>query len=863
MKLNQIRDEFLKYFESKGHKLIPSSSLIIKDDPSLLFTNAGMNQFKNVFLGLEERSYKKATSCQKCVRAGGKHNDLENVGFTYRHHTFFEMLGNFSFGDYFKKEAITYAWDFLLNTLKIDRNKLYATVYKDDLEAYKIWEKEIGLSKDRIFKFGEKDNFWSMADTGPCGPCSEIFYDHGKEFACSDKCNVGCSCDRFVEIWNLVFMQYNRDESGKLTPLPKPSVDTGAGLERLAAVMQGVANNYDIDVFTDIKKEIASLLKETKIKDHSSYNVIADHIRTIVFLISDGCMPSNEGAGYVLRRIIRRAIRHGSKIGFKEPFLFNIVDKVISIMSDTYKDLKKSKSLIKEILKKEEENFLALLSSGVSLLNKEIKNSIIISGDVAFKLYDTYGFPIDLTVMIAKENNLQVDIDCFNKLMEKQRVLARSSKSEKGSTLSDKEIEILKTEKIKSCSLAYENYKLNSKSLIIIKEDNKVKELKKGDKGFIVFDKTPFYPTSGGQISDTGFIYKNDKKVGKVTDVIKSINIVHEVEALENICLDDYVLIVDNIRRKKISKNHTATHMLHFLLRKYLGSHIKQAGSNVFEDGFTFDFNHFDKIDEEILNKIEEELNEWILKAQDLNVKIMPYDEAISKGACAFFTDKYQDEVRVVSVGESIELCGGLHVENTSDVGVFKIKSESSIASGIRRIEGLTSIEAYKFLTKKSDTLKNISNILKTPEINLISSVLELNSEFKKLKKQNEEFISKLSNIKLNSILDNVKKINGIKYLFINEPNLDLKTYVESIRAKNEDLVSLLISKDGSNLSYVSYVSSSVSDKISAVELIKLVSEYLGGKGGGKNDLARGGGGDASKLSTLESVVEKYINTKL
>jgi len=881
LKIEEVRSLFLKYFKDKGHTVVPSSGLVPKKDPTLLFTNAGMNQFKDVFLGLDTRDYKRAVSCQKCVRAGGKHNDLEQVGFTYRHHTFFEMLGNFSFGDYFKKDAIKYAWELLTEYYKIPKEKLYATVYKDDDEAFDIWHKEIGLSKDRIFKFGDKDNFWSMGETGPCGPCSEIFYDHGPGHGCGKKdCTVGCECDRYVEIWNLVFMQYNRDDKGKLTPLPKPSIDTGAGLERLTAVMQGVASNYDIDIFVELKKEIQkeAQIKLSDKKVESSYNAIADHLRSIAFLISDGCFPSNEGAGYVLRRIIRRAIRHGRTIGFDAPFLYKKINKVAELMDNAYPELKKHESEIQRILKAEEEKFYETLDKGLTLLDKEIaslKKGGELKGETAFKLYDTYGFPLDLTQLICKEKGIHVDEGGFNKEMDKQKKMARDARSKGSDEIShikDADIELLKKHfgEIESCFIGYDSTTSKSKCLKIINKGKFVDSLFENEPGIVIFDSTPFYAESGGQASDHGVIRHKGEILAEVSMVQKPVGGIH-IHVLKNVKQTvelgkTYELEVSSEARALTARNHTATHMLHHLLRKELGPHVKQAGSLVTSKFFTFDFTHYEKAEEKILDKVEKELNHWILDSSEIVCKNMKYSEALKNGAIALFDEKYGDKVRVVKVGEkSTELCAGTHVNNTSEIGVFKIISEESVGAGLRRITATTSLNAYNELAEGYKIIKTLSRELKCAENELFDKASALMSDNKTLRKEIDKHKSGSAKGSLDEAVAKMDNVGGVKFIMSyvdNSSMKDLKEHSDYIKSKAPDAATFLYSAQEDKVSFISYVPASINGKVKASDIVKFVAEKVGGKGGGTPDFAQGGGGDINKLRSMHNEIKNFILKK-
>jgi alanyl-tRNA synthetase len=884
VKIEDVRKVFLNYFEKNGHTIVPSSSLIPRKDPTLLFTNAGMNQFKDVFVGVDTRNYNRATSCQKCVRAGGKHNDLENVGFTYRHHTFFEMLGNFSFGDYFKKDAARYAWDLLTKEYKIPPEKLYITVFKDDDEAFDIWHKEIGIPKDKIFRMGEKDNFWSMGDTGPCGPCSEIYYDHGLHHGCEKPdCKVGCDCDRYVEIWNLVFMQYNRDEKGKMTPLPKPSIDTGAGLERLAAVMQGVASNYDIDLFKILKQEIekSATVRLGDKKSESSYNAIADHLRSIAFLISDGCLPSNEGAGYVLRRIIRRAIRHGKVIGFEAPFLNKKIGKVVDLMGDTYPELKKTKVEMEKVVRIEEEKFFETLDKGLSILEKEMTAlgaGKMLKGEVAFKLYDTYGFPLDLTEMICKERGVSVDKDGFNTEMEKQKSMGRKSSSfaSKKETEFDQDLlsSEIKNKKIKPTEfLGYDAVTAKGKCLYALKENQLVHDVEGGHSAILIFDKTPFYAESGGQAYDTGEIRAGKDVVAEVIGVIKPINgvslhIVNVKSKLE--AGKEYELSINIKRRRLIQRNHTATHILHHLLRKHLGPHAKQAGSNVSDDLFRFDFTHYEAVPQELLAKIEDEFNDLILGAHDVNTKIMDYNEAVKNGAIALFDEKYDEKVRVVHVGDySVELCGGTHVKNTAEIGLFKIKGESSIGSGLRRIEALTSLEAYKAFAQDSSLIQSLIKETRSTREEFSGKIMGLFEENKGLRKEIDKLRAGSAKLVLDEAITSAKTIKNIKLIFSKVKDLggkELREGAEQIKGKTEDAVVILYSysKTNNSTSVVISIPKAILSNIKSTDVMAVISSSTNCKGGGSPAFAQGAGsGDIEKdIESLKDAITTLIINK-
>ncbi len=879
LKIEKVRSLFLEYFKKNSHTIVPSSNLLPRKDPTLLFTNAGMNQFKDVFLGMDVRDYKRATSCQKCVRAGGKHNDLENVGFTYRHHTFFEMLGNFSFGDYFKKEAIQFAWELLTKTYGIPEEKLYVTVYNDDDEAFDIWHKHMGIPKEKIFKFGDKDNFWSMGDTGPCGPCSEIFYDHGPDHGCGKPgCTVGCDCDRFVEIWNLVFMQYNRDEKGTLTRLPKPSIDTGAGLERLAAVMQGVASNYDIDLFKDIKKEIEkdAKVKLSDKKFEASYNAVADHLRSIAFLIADQCFPSNEGAGYVLRRIIRRAIRHGKLLGFDAPFMYSKINKVIELMGSAYPELVKASKDIEKILKSEEEKFYETLDKGLTLLEKELSGLTggkVLAGGIAFKLYDTYGFPLDLTQMICKERGFNVDEAGFNSEMDKQRQMARDARGKNAVVASEiiaADIELLKRNfhEIKSEFVGYTDKKVSAKCLKIIKNGGFVEKLSKGENGVLIFDKTPFYAESGGQVNDTGAIKVNDDIIASIISVQKPVGGIH-LHVVDELTTDIKVGQIYNIEvsddiRKLIERNHTATHMLHYLLRKHLGEHVKQSGSLVNERFFTFDFSHYEKVTDEVIEKVEIDLNRWILSGEDVGFNYMKYDEAVKTGAMALFDEKYGDKVRVVKVGcLSTELCGGTHVSNTSEIGIFKIISEESTGAGIRRIRAVTSFNAYEELNGCSKLVKNVSKELKCAEAEVVEKAIMLIAEHRDTKKEIEKLQIENIEFVLKEAIEEAANKQMVVH-FINGASIkELKICTDILRSRAPEKVAVIFSLRDGQATYSAFVPKQLTSKVSARDIVSLIASTTGGKGGGSPEMAQGAGGTIKDTEELKKEIIKSISSKL
>ncbi|CAM3527465.1 alanine--tRNA ligase [Paraphotobacterium marinum] len=871
---NNLRKKFLSFFEKEGHTKVSSSSLVPQNDPSLLFTNAGMNQFKDVFLGKESRNYSKATSAQRCVRAGGKHNDLENVGFTARHHTFFEMMGNFSFGDYFKEEAIKLAWNFLTIELKLPEEKLLVTVYHDDQEAYDIWHNNIGLSKDKIIKIGDKgskyisDNFWQMGDTGPCGPSTEIFYDHGPSVFGDKPGTKDEDGDRYIEIWNIVFMQYNRSSKGEMTNLPKPSVDTGMGLERLSAILQGVHSNYEIDIFRELIEKSGRTLGLQSF-EHNSLKVIADHIRSITFLISDGVTPSNEGRGYVLRRIIRRAFRHGHKLGAKEAFLFKLVQSVIDVMSDVAKDIIHQKKKIESIIKREEENFEKTLDRGLLLLKNEmdkLSSGDNLSGDVAFKLYDTYGFPLDLTFDVLREKGLEVEEHRFNELMDIQKKRAKNQGKFNVNLDSTSIIEG------KSIFHGYEQDLLETEVKEIFDIDmNRLDSLSSGKEAYLVLLETPFYAESGGQVGDTGtirgkdncFIVSDTQKIGNIylhKGVIAS-GVVNKHEKV--------IAEIDVKHRNNIRLNHTATHLLHSALKQVIGDTVNQKGSLVKEDMLRFDFSSDTSLDNEQLLKVEDIVNNVIRKNIKVSTELMNIDDAKKKGALALFGEKYEEEVRVLSINDfSVELCGGTHVQRTGDIGLFKILSESGIASGIRRIEASTGEFALKHIQENSTVISRISNELKVDENTIFDKVSTLLKRNRSLEKE----VSQLNEAKVlnekSSLISNAVKYGDISLVVSNLGSVSsksLKQLVDDIKNEVNKVVVVLACVNSGKISLVAGVSNNITQIIKAGDIVRYVSEKIGGKGGGRPDFAQAGGTDLASLKdallSIPVYVEKSINS--
>lgn len=857
MKSSDLRQAFFDYFAARGHQVVESSSLVPANDPTLLFTNAGMVQFKDTFLGLEPRPYTRAVSSQRCVRAGGKHNDLENVGYTARHHTFFEMLGNFSFGDYFKREAIAYAWEFLTTVLKLPPERLWVTVYKDDDEAADIWLKELGVSAERFSRCGEKDNFWSMGDTGPCGPCTEIFYDHGASIAGGPPGSPDEDGDRYIEIWNLVFMQFNRDKEGHLHPLPKPSVDTGMGLERIAAVVQGVHTNYDIDIFQHLIRAICKLAPGIN-PEHASLKVIADHIRACSFLIADGVMPSNEGRGYVLRRIIRRAVRHGNKLGLPTPFFCNLVEPLIAVMGDAYPELISNKEQIERVLAQEENQFARTLEQGLRLLQEQIQtlDGKEITGEVAFKLYDTYGFPLDLTADIAREQGLTIDMQGFNQSMQHQRELSQSASQ----FTTDYSVSAQLSES--SRFHGYKEDSLHSKITALLSDSKKVNKLTKGAKGAVVLENTPFYAESGGQVGDHGKLI-DGQAVFRVDDTQRvGQAIVHYGELLEGVFVVNQQVkaTVDSARRDAIRLNHTATHLLHAALKNIVGSHVQQKGSLVDAERARFDFSHFEALSKAQLHQLEVLVNDRIRANDEVVTEIMSIDEAKKSGAVALFGEKYSESVRVLSLGDfSKELCGGTHASRTGDIGLFKITAEYGVASGVRRIELVTGSYALQWVNQHLDDLDEVAAMLKTTT----AKVSDKLSQFLHANKQQEKELARLS-AKLAAksgadLLGDVKKIGKVNLLVKQLDNMDgqaLRTTLDQLKSSLESAVIVLIAVEQDKMNVVAGVSKTL---LGQVPTAAMLVKHLCGKGGGREDMAQGGGRVPDDLDEKISQIQAMI----
>lgn len=842
-----VRKAYLEFFASKGHEIIPSAPLI-PDDASLLFTNAGMVPFKSIFTGAVPRPNPPIrTSCQTCIRAGGKHNDLDNVGYTARHHTFFEMLGNFSFGEYFKKEAIAYAWEFITCVLKLPKEKLYVSIYEKDDEAYELWQEHI--SKERIYRFGQKDNFWQMGETGPCGPCSEIYYDQGSEHFNGEQDYMGGDGDRFLEIWNLVFMQYERDKNGELKPLPKPSIDTGMGLERVIAIMEGKFSNYDTELFMPLINEVAKLCNKPYEYDKgASYRVISDHIRSVSFLLAQGLNFDKEGRGYVLRRILRRAVRHGYLLGIKEPFMYKLVDVLCEIMGYHYEYLNEKKAYIKELIKIEEERFLSTITAGLELFNAELKNTKdIFSGDVAFKLYDTYGFPLDLTADMLREKGLSVDSARFDELMQEQKMRAKASWKGSGDEVKeDGDFKVLLEEFGKNEFIGYDRLECEAKILALLDENYKrVGELKDNQTGFVMLDKTPFYANSGGQIGDKGIIEGNE-----VLDTRKYFELnLSKIIAKNAIKSGEIVKCKVSSLRLQIRRHHSATHLLHYALREILGSHIAQAGSSVEADKLRFDFSHPKALSADELTKIENLVNDLIQAGAEAKTEILNIDEAKKSGAIALFGEKYGDKVRVLSLGPSKELCGGTHVSNLSEIGCFFITRESGVSAGIRRIEAVCAGAGVKYGLHYRAQINELVNELKNAD--LLNAVKKLKAELKAAKNEAKN----ASNAK--SI--NASEHKGVK-LVISEFDGDIKAKIDELKNQNEKIIAVLAKVNDNKINLAVGIKGV---ELKANEIVAKLAPIIGGGGGGRADFATAGGKDASKLDQMLHEANKLITNSL
>lgn len=869
----EIRQAFLDFFHTKGHQIVPSSSLVPNNDPTLLFTNAGMNQFKDVFLGLDNRPYSRATTAQRCVRAGGKHNDLENVGYTARHHTFFEMLGNFSFGDYFKHDAINFAWELLTGEewFKLPKERLWVTVYATDDEAYDIWNKEIGIPKERIIRIGDNkgapfasDNFWQMGDTGPCGPCTEIFYDHGDHIWGGPPGSPEEDGDRYIEIWNIVFMQFNRQSDGTMDPLPKPSVDTGMGLERITAVLQHVNSNYDIDLFRSL---IASVAKVTNASDLSnkSLRVIADHIRSCSFLICDGVIPSNEGRGYVLRRIIRRAVRHGYMLGAKDTFFYKLVAPLIDVMADAGEELKRQQSMVEKVLKTEEEQFARTLERGLQLLDEELAQltSDVLPGETAFRLYDTYGFPLDLTADVCRERNIKVDEEGFELAMDEQRKRARES-SGFGTDYNS----LIKVDSRSEFS-GYEHEEQQGTINAIFHNGQSVTELKAGEEGIIFLNKTAFYAESGGQVGDKGLLSGKDSQF-EVTDTQKygkAIGHIGKVISGSFIVNHKINAAIDTARRDAIRLNHSATHLLHAALRQVLGTHVTQKGSLVNDKYLRFDFSHFEAVKPEQLREIEDIVNAQIRLNSPVVTELMDLEDAKEQGAMALFGEKYDERVRVLTMGDfSTELCGGTHASRTGDIGLFRIISESGTAAGVRRIEAITGVAAIESVHEQSDLISLVAQVLKSDGTNLVERIKTVQEKYRLLEKELQHLKDQQAAQESSSLGNQAKNVKGIKLLVreLNdvEPKM-LRTMVDDLKNQLGSAIIVLSTISDGKVSLIVGVTKDLTAKIKAGELISFVAQQIGGKGGGRPDMAQAGGTDVDALPVALASVDEWVESHL
>jgi alanyl-tRNA synthetase len=862
----ELREQFLRYFEAHGHTIVASSSLVPGNDPTLLFTNAGMVQFKDVFLGNDKRSYTRATTSQRCVRAGGKHNDLENVGYTARHHTFFEMLGNFSFGEYFKKDAIHYAWDFLTNVIGLPAEKLWVTVYADDDEAAAIWLEDIKVDPEHFTRIGTSDNFWSMGDTGPCGPCSEIFYDHGPEVEGGPPGTPDEDGDRYIEIWNLVFMQYNRDETGNMIPLPKPSVDTGMGLERLAAVSQHVHNNYDIDLFQSLIAAAAKATGTTDL-DSKSLRVIADHIRSCAFLVVDGVLPSNEGRGYVLRRIIRRAARHGHQLDCKTPFFHKLVATLDQEMGDAYPELRKHREHVERVLKKEEQRFAETLEQGMRILETAIDKmqGDTIDGKTVFRLYDTFGFPVDLTADVAREKGLKLDQDGFDIEMEEQRSRARASSQFNAVSDGFKFDGYPATEFV-----GYESSSTDAMILAMLQSDAAIDQLENGDQAIIILDRTPFYAESGGQVGDIGTIKIDDETVFQVTDTQKQNDVYLHIGCLLSGELrsgDTVDAQIDEGYRREVMLNHSATHLMHAALRQVLGEHVQQKGSLVDADKLRFDFSHYQPVELEQIAEIETLVNNQIRGNLKTRAEVMDMEAAKKSGAMALFGEKYGDEVRVLKIGsDSIELCGGTHVPRAGDIGLFKIVFENGIASGVRRIEAVTGEAAIRRFIESESKLDSAAQSLKASRDDLLPRIEQLQSHNRSLEKQVEALKSKLASQTGGDLAAQAQEVQGIKVLTANLDGANVKTLretVDQLKNKLGAAIVVLASSEAGKVSIIAGVTKAESGRIQAGDLANMVAAQCGGRGGGRPDMAQAGGDQPENLpAALQSVIP-WVESKL
>ncbi|MDT3668732.1 MAG: alanine--tRNA ligase [Aromatoleum sp.] len=872
MKSAEIREKFLKFFESKGHQIVASSSLVPHEDPTLLFTNAGMNQFKDVFLGFDKRPYSRATTSQKCVRAGGKHNDLENVGYTARHHTFFEMLGNFSFGDYFKRDAIRYAWELLIDVFKLPKDKLWVTVYAEDDEAYDLWTKEVGVPAERVIRIGDNkgaryasDNFWMMGDTGPCGPCTEIFYDHGPDIWGGPPGSPDEDGDRYIEIWNNVFMQFNRDEAGVMHPLPKPSVDTGMGLERISAVLQHVHSNYEIDLFQNL---IRAAARETQCADLASpsLKVIADHIRACAFLIADGVIPGNEGRGYVLRRIIRRAIRHGYKLGARAAFFHRLVPDLVAEMGDAYPELKSGQSRVMDVLRQEEERFFSTIENGMAILETELAamndaGTNVFNGDTAFKLHDTYGFPLDLTADVCREREVTVDAAAFDAAMARQKEQARAAGKFRMAAN-------LEYEGPETAFHGYERLEERGRVLALYRDGAPVDALQEGEIGVVVLDNTPFYAESGGQVGDRGEL--RGAALFEVEDTQKIQAAVyghHGVVKTGRLAVGQEVVArVDEAARASTQRNHSVTHLMHKALREVLGAHVQQKGSQVDPDKTRFDFAHTAPLSPEEIREVEEIVNAEILANVATEARVMPIDDAQKSGAMMLFGEKYGDEVRVLAIGSSKELCGGTHVARTGDIGLFKIVSEGGVAAGVRRIEAVTGANALRYAQEQERRVQGISALLKVQPDEAAERVAGILDNVRALEKELARLKSRLAASQGDDLAAQAVDVKGAKVLAAVLEGADVPTLreiLDKLKDKLKSAVIVLASVADGRVSLIAGVTADLTGKVKAGELVNMVAQQVGGKGGGRPDMAQAGGTDSANLPAALASMRGWVEARL
>ncbi len=885
MKSAEIRKQFLEFFESKGHAIVPSSPVVPHEDPTLLFTNAGMNQFKDVFLGFDKRPYTRATTSQKCIRAGGKHNDLENVGYTARHHTFFEMLGNFSFGDYFKRDALLYAWELLTRVFELAPEKLWVTVYAEDDEAYDIWANEIGVPADRIVRIGDNkggryasDNFWMMGDTGPCGPCSEIFYDHGPEIPGGPPGSPEEDGDRYIEIWNNVFMQFNRDEAGVMHPLPKPSVDTGMGLERIAAVLQQVHSNYEIDLFVNLLAAASKAVADAGGKpdpDSPSLKVIADHIRACAFTVADGVIPGNEGRGYVLRRIARRAIRHGYKLGARRPFFNRLVASLAREMGDAYPELRRDGERITEVLRAEEERFFETIAHGMTLLEGALAGlgaGKALDGETAFKLHDTFGFPLDLTADVCRERGVAVDEAGFERAMNRQREQARAAGKFKMSAA-------LEYSGAATEFHGYEVFTRSARVVALYRDGTRVEQLAAGERGVVVLDHTPFYAESGGQVGDRGFLKRADAAAAagsaeaaefEVDDTLKIQADVfghHGVLRRGSLAVGDEVeAAVDTVSRQRIMRNHSVTHLMHKALREVLGSHVQQKGSLVDAERTRFDFSHNAPVTPEQIREVEARVNAEILANTSTEANVMAYDEAVKGGAMALFGEKYGDKVRVLNIGSSRELCGGTHVSRTGDIGLFKIASESGVAAGIRRVEGITGDNALAYVQQLLQTLNQAAAVARAPVTELPERIGQLQEQSRSLERELGQLKARLASSRGNDLAEQAVEVGGVRILATRLDGADprtLRATIDQLKARLKSAVVVLAAVDGGKVQLAAGVTPELIGKVKAGELVAHVAAQVGGKGGGKPDFAMAGGSDASGIDRALASVRPWVEERV